>query len=196
MFGVDAQAARLRTLVLAQRLVTLIGPGGSGKSRLAVEVAHSLREHADWPLPASDPAQPLDLIAFVPLAACTIREQACDALTGALRIAPGALDPLLALTDALGGRCALLVLDNFEQLDGAADDLVAQLAARLPLLHLMVTSRRPLGLDGEHEFMVAPLELPECYPHCKIAHWRVAPQRNVNRAAIAIPLLATCRGPP
>ena len=161
MFGADEQGALLRGLVLAQRLVTLIGPGGAGKSRLAVEVSHSLREHAVWPLPASVPFEPFDLIAFIPLAACTSRAQALDSLTTTLQIAPGAAAPLDALGAALAGRRALLVLDNFEQLVGQAGDLVAHLLSALPALHLMVTSRRALGLDGEHEFAVQTLPLPE-----------------------------------
>ncbi len=160
VFGADEQAARLRGLVLAHRLVTLIGPGGSGKTRLAVEMAHSLRDNAGWPVPAAEALAPFDLIAFVPLAACSTRAQACDALTSALQIAPRGDDPLLALTDALAGRRALLLLDNFEQLVGQAQDLVAQLVGLLPALHVVVTSRRALGLDGERELAVAALELP------------------------------------
>ena len=160
VFGADEQAARLRGLVLTHRLVTLIGPGGSGKTRLAVEMAHSLRTDAGWPVPTAENFAPFDLIAFVPLASCTTRAQACDALTRALQIAPRADDPLLGLTDALAGRRALLLLDNFEQLVGHAQDLVAHLTGLLPTLHVVVTSRRALGLDGEHELSVAALELP------------------------------------
>ena len=160
VFGADEQAARLRGLVLAHRLVTLIGPGGSGKTRLAVEMAHSLRDSAGWPVPATEGFVPFDLIAFVPLAACNTRAQLLDALTSALQIAPRADDPLLALTDALAGRRVLLLLDNFEQLVGHAQGLVAQLVGLLPALHVVVTSRRALGLDGERELAVAALELP------------------------------------
>jgi predicted ATPase/tetratricopeptide (TPR) repeat protein len=160
VFGADEQAARLRGLVLTHRLVTLIGPGGSGKTRLAVEMAHSLRTDAGWPVPTAENFAPFDLIAFVPLAACSTRAQACDALTRALQITPRADDPLLGLTDALAGRRALLLLDNFEQLVGHAQDLVAHLTGLLPTLHVVVTSRRALGLDGEHELSVAALELP------------------------------------
>ena len=160
VFGADEQAARLRGLVLANRLVTLLGPGGGGKTRLAVEMAHSLRSDAGWTLPRSESFEPFDLIAFVPLAACTTRAQACDALTGALQIAPVGDDALLALTDALAGRRALLLLDNFEQLVGHAEDLVVRLVGLLPALHVVVTSRRALGVDGEHELAVAALELP------------------------------------
>ena len=160
LFGADEQGARLRGMVLAHRLVTLIGPGGGGKTRLAIEVAHSLRNDSGGSVPTSDTFEPFELIAFVPLAACTTRAQACDALTGALQIAPAAVEPVLALTDALAGRRALLLLDNFEQLVGVADDIVERLVERLPALHVVVTSRRALGIDGEHELAVAALELP------------------------------------
>ncbi len=160
MFGADAQAARLRELVLAHRLVTLIGPGGSGKTRLAVEMAHSLRRDAGSSAAGSKELEPFDLIVFVPLASCTTRAQACDALIGALQVAPGADDAVLALAEALTGRRALLLLDNFEQLVGEAGDLVARLVETLPALHVLATSRRALGRGGEREFNVATLELP------------------------------------
>jgi predicted ATPase len=160
MFGADEQGAQLRGLVLSQRLVTLIGPGGAGKTRLAVEVAHSLREPTAWPLPASPSFEPFDLIAFIPLAASASLAQALDAMTTALQIASGADAPQAALAAALSGRRALLVLDNFEQLVGQAEQAVAQLLAELPALHLLVTSRRALGLAGEHEFAVETLRLP------------------------------------
>lgn len=160
MFGADEQGAALRSLVLGKRLVTLVGPGGAGKTRLAVEVAHSLREHAAWPLPASEPFEPFDLLAFVPLASCTTHTQALDALTRALQIAPGTADAQLALVTALTGRRALLVLDNFEQLVGQAEGLVAALLAQSPALHMVVTSRRALAIEGEHEFAVETLQLP------------------------------------
>ena len=160
LFGADEQAARLRGLVHTHRLVTLIGPGGSGKTRLAVEMAQSLRSDRAWPSPAFEAFEPFDLIAFVSLVSCTTRAQACDALIGALQIAAGSDDPLLVLTDALTGRRALLLLDNFEQLVGEAQDLVARLVGLLPMLHVLVTSRRALALDGEHELAVAALALP------------------------------------
>jgi predicted ATPase len=159
-FGTDVQAARLRGQLQAHRLVTLVGPGGSGKTRLAVELAQSLRDSATWPIEAAGPSRGFDPIAFVPLVSTTTRAQAIDALFSGLQIGAQGEASLDRLVQALAGRRALLVLDNFEQLVGVAEDVVAHLAARLPGLHLLVTSRRCLGLDGEREFSVAPLDLP------------------------------------
>ena len=182
LFGADEQAARLRGLVVMHRLVTVIGPGGSGKTRLVVETAHSLRDSTGWPAPSDVPFEPFDLIAFVPLAACTTRAQVFDAVTGALQIAPGAVDPASALVDALSGRRALLLLDNFEQLVGEAESLVAHWVATLPALHVLVTSRRVLGIDGEHELAVAALELPSAGADLAQAAGNAAVALFVDRA--------------
>jgi predicted ATPase len=137
-------------------LLTLTGPGGSGKTRLAVEAAARLREPyhgAVW---------------FVSLAEVREPQRLPGAVADALGIdrAPG-----MALVDqmaaALDGRPSLLVLDNFEQLLGPADQdrldslgLVEALLAGAPALALMVTSRQRLGLAGEQELPVPPLPHP------------------------------------
>jgi predicted ATPase/tetratricopeptide (TPR) repeat protein len=156
-FGREADAAQLRAEVMAHRLVTLLGPGG-GKTRLAVEVAAALREAR----PCTGSAMPFDVVAFVPLAGCRTRPQALDALLAALHLrADGSSeDARASLVDAFAGRRALLVLDNFEQLCGVADDVIAHLAASIIGLHVLVTSRRALGLDGEREIVVPSLALP------------------------------------
>ena len=153
-FGRDADGARLRAEVLAHRMVTLLGPGGSGKTRLAVELAAGLREGT------VQGDERFDFVAFVPLAGCATRAQMLDALLAALHLNQHDDDPLNPLIAALTGRRALLVLDNFEQLGGIAEDVVARLASLIPTLHLLVTSRRVLGLDGEREVAIPPLELP------------------------------------
>ena len=163
MFGADDPALQLRSLLLTQRLVTLVGPGGSGKTRLAVETAHSLRDHAAWPLPASQPFEAFDVLAFVSLLACTSLAQTLDALTSALQITPGSDPPARALVVALAGRRALLILDNCEQLENDAVAGIAALISALPTLHCVATSRRALGLDGEHELAVAALALPDVH---------------------------------
>ena len=161
-FGRDAEGARLRAEVLGHRLVTLLGPGGCGKTRLAVELAAALREtgrtHARGSGPGLDPH--FDFIAFVPLVNCSTRAHVLDALLASLHLRQHGEDPFDSLIAALTGRRALLVLDNFEQLSGLAEDVVARLTSVIPGLHLLVTSRRMLGLDGEREFAIQPLLLP------------------------------------
>ena len=159
-FGRDAEGARLRAEVLGHRLVTLLGPGGGGKTRLAVELAQSLREPQASQAADAAPDPRFDFVAFVPLVACETRAQVLDALLASLHLRQHDADPFEPLIAALSGRRALLVLDNFEQLTGIAEDLVGQLAALIPGLHLLVTSRRVLGLDGEREFAIQPLALP------------------------------------
>ena len=170
LFGVKRQAAQLRTQVLAHRLVTLLGPGGSGKTRLAVEIATSLREAGDRrsaPGVAAPADRPFDCVAFVPLVSCSDAAQAAAAIAAALRLpsSAGGQAPVASMSDrlavALDGRRVLLVLDNVEQLVGAIERLLAELLERLPGLRLLVTSRRALGIDGERCMVVQPLAVPQ-----------------------------------
>ncbi len=157
LFGVDWAVARLRAVVHQQRLVTLLGPGGSGKTRLGVAVAQALRSPLAGSVvaEASGPDEPpFERIAFVSLVACSDALQLLDAIARALQL------PAPALAAALAGCRVLLVLDNFEQMDAGAVAALADLQAPLPLLHLLVTSRRALGLDGECCVTAEPLALP------------------------------------
>ena len=167
LFGAELPAARLRAQVLAHRLVTLIGPGGSGKTRLAVEVAAALRDGDAWTPPKNDGASTtapgFDGVAFVPLVACNDAEQVAAAIVAALAL-PASGDTATSLADrlagALAGRRLLLVLDNLEQLAGKVEPLLAELLTRLPALHLLTTSRRALEIDGERCVPVEPLPVP------------------------------------
>ena len=158
-FGAEIIQARLRAQVSGQRLVTLQGPGGSGKTRLAVEVAQSLRERAAWSADVAV-APAFDRVAFVPLVACEDRVQFLQAIARALQLPGAGADQIDHLAQALAGQRVLLVLDNFEQLVGRAEGAVLELLTQLPLLHLLVTSRRSLGLDGECSLVAEPLGLP------------------------------------
>ncbi len=175
-FGRDAEGARLREEVLSHRLVTLLGPGGSGKTRLAVELAASI----------GTPVAPrFDFIAFVPLVGCSTRAQLLDALLTHLHLRPQGDDAFEPLVAALGGRRALLVLDNFEQLAGHGEEVVARLGAAIEGLHLLVTSRRVLGIDGEREFPVQPLGLPRPGTALDVAAIAPAVALFVDRARAA-----------
>jgi predicted ATPase/DNA-binding SARP family transcriptional activator len=131
------------------RLVTVTGAGGSGKTRLALEVATSLR--ADFGQQAY----------FVPLAPVRQAELLPATIMSTLGIREGAGEPPLeTLTHSLQGQGLLLVLDNVEHLLDAAPAL-AELLANCPLLKLLVTSRAPLHVSGEHEYPLEPLPLKQ-----------------------------------
>jgi predicted ATPase len=157
--GYEEAAAALTAAVRAQRLVLLRGPGGAGKTRLAVQVARALAEGV---LPDVDPALRFDAVVFVPLAGITSALGMAEAILKALRSegAGTAADAAAQLETLLAGRRVLLVLDNFEQLVEAGRELLAHWLVQLPGLHLLVTSRRALGLDGEHEQALHALALP------------------------------------
>ena len=157
-FSDPQQFERLLGQVLAHRLVSLLGPGGSGKTRLAVNLVEQLGRPGTLPDLAIQ-ASPFALVRFVPLAAVQTREQLLGALQTALEItaSPGAVDNLVARLD---GVRALLVLDNAEQFADVAGSVLDPLTAALPQLHLLVTSRRRIGLAGEREFQIEPMPVP------------------------------------
>jgi predicted ATPase/DNA-binding SARP family transcriptional activator len=151
-FGREPEIARLKALLASpasSRLVTLTGPGGSGKTRLAVQAAAALEEAfagALW---------------FVPLADISDPDRAPSAILQALGIphVPGR-EPMEQVAAALARQRALLLLDNFEQLIPAGVPLVQTLRERVPTLTCLVTSRQLLGLTGEQAFPVETLPIP------------------------------------
>jgi predicted ATPase len=127
------------------RLVTLTGPGGVGKTRLAIDAAAALGET----FPQG--------IYFSALAAARDADVMWKAIAGDLSVDG---DEPAAVTEHLRGRRTLLVLDNLEQVHGGAE-VVAALLAAAPRLVVLATSRGPLHLQGEHELPVPPLALPQ-----------------------------------
>jgi predicted ATPase/class 3 adenylate cyclase len=130
------------------RLLTLTGPGGIGKTRLALQTAADAIDR--FP----------DGVYFVDLSSARDGPAALDAIVRAVGMSiPGREDVLTEIGDQLRGRQVLLVLDNFEQVMSAADDL-ATLLAQCAHLKVLVTSREALRIRGEQLFTVAPLSLP------------------------------------
>lgn len=137
--------ASLARLLGEHRLVTLTGPGGSGKTRLGIELAWHV--HGNFP----------DGVVFVPLA--PIRDAALlpSTIAGRLGLQDSRGRPLVEhLADYLGSRALLLVLDNFEHLIGGAG-IIAELLAGGGDSRLVITSRAPLRISGEQSFPVPPL---------------------------------------
>jgi predicted ATPase len=133
------------------RLVTLTGLGGTGKTRLALEVARRLQQDG------SDGAS----VAFVSLVDLTDPRLLLQTIRGALNLPPaGSSDPLEQIASYFAGERFLLVLDNFEQLLEEGAGTVDQLLECVPKLVCLVTSRRPLGLTAEADFLVPPLPTP------------------------------------
>jgi len=131
------------------RLLTLCGPGGTGKTRLALQVAAELLD--DFP----------DGVVFVALASISDPALVMPTIAKALGVLEAGDQPLLArLIDTLRDQRLLLVLDNFEQVLPAAEELAALLAATHGL-KLIVTSRAALHLSWEREFAVPPLAVPD-----------------------------------
>src|SRR5215218_11067879 len=131
------------------RLLTLTGPGGTGKTRLALQAAADLLD--DFP----------DGTFFVPLATLSEAELFLSTVAETLGVRETGEQPLdESLKDYIKERRLLLVLDNFEQVLGAAPT-VTELLAAAPSLKVLATSRAPLGLYGEQEYAVPPLSVPD-----------------------------------
>jgi hypothetical protein len=182
--GRRRELAELQGLLQARRLVCVTGPPGSGKTRLAVEVAASLLEafpHGVW---------------FVSLAEAADPELVRSAVATALGVPELPERPAAqALTDHLRSRRLLLVPDNFEHVLPAAV-VAAQLLDAAPELRVLATSRTPLRLSGEQEYPLAPLPLPRPEERAAARLWLFPLEELARRLSPAVPLLTGGAGRP
>lgn len=147
--GREREVAEGMRLLAGTRLLTLIGPGGAGKTRLALEVAAHLVEEFE------------DGVVFVPLAPLRDARLVLLTIARTFGVHEASGRPIFdSLVTALREARRLLVLDNFEQVIEAAGHISDLLAAR-PLLKIIVTSRSALRLAGEREFPVDPMAVPD-----------------------------------
>ena len=147
--GRDDQVREAKQLLSRSRLLTLTGPGGTGKTRLSLAIAASVLDQ--FP----------DGVYFVPLSAIYDPELVPSAIAQALAIATGGSQrPIDALLDHLRNKRSLLILDNFEQVIEAAP-VATQLLEGSAELRVLISSRIVLRVSGEQEFPVPPLALPD-----------------------------------
>ncbi|HEV2373427.1 MAG TPA: BTAD domain-containing putative transcriptional regulator [Streptosporangiaceae bacterium] len=181
--GRDEDVARVRKMLAEGRLVTLTGPGGAGKTRLAIETAAQLAgcaqvlpagtaaaagqaQQEDWQVrlveltSVADPSE----VPYAVLHALGIRESPIIVHAGTGQLGAFA-DPVERLLAALADRSDLLILDNCEHVVAAAATLADQVLAACPGVRVLVTSREPLRITGEALWPVPPLPVPPPMPN-------------------------------
>ena len=150
--GRRREIAELRKKLTTARLVSLVGPGGVGKTRLAIRGASDLARGfaaGAWMVELAEVRDP-DLVPNALLAALDLRDQT-------------ATKPLDLLLSYLQDKQLLLVIDNCEHLLGAASKLVSEVIKAAPGVRVVATSREPLSVPGEHVLPVPPLKLPAAH---------------------------------
>jgi predicted ATPase len=156
--GRDREIAELDGLLQRSRLVTLLGPGGTGKTRLARETASRWVDRVDdgvWMVELAPITDPIEIVPAV-FGALGLRETA----PREVRLPSVRREGMDRLLDLLAEREVVLVLDNCEHLIAPAAELSDELLAHCPRLRILTTSREPLAIAGESLFPVSPLELP------------------------------------
>src|SRR5918995_6068845 len=173
--GRRRQLQDLKAALTGARIVTLVGPGGVGKTRLALRAATDLRRGiADgvWLVELEGLRDP-ELVTKAVMTSLGLRDESSQW-------------PVSRLIDYLGTRRLLLVLDNCEHLLDACAVLADAVLREAPSLRILATSRQPLGIAGESVIPVGPLSVPE-------ADGEVTPDRIAGSEAVAF-LVERARG--
>jgi len=178
--GRDDEVSGVLKKLAEDRLVTVTGPGGVGKTRLAAEVSSRLAAPAYFTelAPVTDPAD-------VPRAVLGALGLAPRAIGFAAEAAAAAADPLDRVSDALAKREVTLVLDNCEHVVSAAASLAARVLADCPRVRIVVTSREPLRISGETLWVLSPLPEPPAIELLRDRAASVQPGFEVNPANAA-----------
>ena len=146
LIGRDADIARIREVLSKSRLVTLTGPAGAGKTRLAIDIA--TQQSASGP------------VWYVDMSSIDLPELVASAVAGALGATTGpGEDAADVVASALAAEAGLLVLDTCEHVVAGASRLVSAVLHRSPAMRVLATSRRPLAVAGEVAWPVPPLRV-------------------------------------
>ncbi len=148
MIGRDDTVRALSAELMTRRFVSIVGPGGMGKTTVAVWIAHALID--DF----------AGAVFFVDLGALTDPGLVPTAVASALGFMMQAQDPILSLLTFLGERRVLLVLDNCEHVIDAAAALAERVVSDAPRANILATSREALRVEGEHVHLLYPLDRP------------------------------------
>jgi predicted ATPase/DNA-binding winged helix-turn-helix (wHTH) protein len=148
MVGREDTVRALSAQLMTQRFVSIVGPGGMGKTTVAVSIAHALIDDFEG------------AVFFVDLGALTDPGLVPTAVASALGIMMQAQDPFLSLLAFLGDRRVLLLLDNCEHVIDAAAALAEPVVSAAPQTHILATSREALRVEGEHVHLLYPLDGP------------------------------------
>jgi len=142
--------ARDHLLSRKARLTTLVGPAGTGKTRLSIEIGRLVAEGGpEWN------------VWFVPLADLASASMMLDAILDTMRARRTARqDTLTQLSEAMRGETNLLILDNMEHIVEEAGPIIGEILERVPNVQILVTSRHTLRLQAEHQIVIPPLDFP------------------------------------
>ncbi|MDR6536340.1 winged helix-turn-helix domain-containing protein [Variovorax soli] len=171
MIGREGAACAIAADLMSHRFLTIVGPGGMGKTTLAVAVAHAmLREFPE-------------AVCFVNLGALSDPAHVASTVASTLGVTIQAEDALPGLKQSLRGARMLLVLDNCEHVISASAALAEQIFREAPQVHILATSREALRVDGEFTYLLPPLECPPPGP---------GPRADEAQAFPAVQLFMAC----
>jgi predicted ATPase/DNA-binding winged helix-turn-helix (wHTH) protein len=175
MVGRDETTRIVLALLMTRRFVSIIGPGGMGKTTVALAAAHDAIEAF------------VGAVFFIDLSSLTDPNLASTAVASALGCAVDSVDPLLSLLAFIRQRRLLLLLDNCEPMIEVVAKLAERVVCEAPRAHILVTSREALGAEGEHVHILRPLESPPENPNITAAEALrfSAAQLFMERAAAA-----------